>query len=70
MSERYSRTGIEVAVREGRRSFEWSQSELAERAKVSRPTIARIESGQDVSMATLTKVADALGLRLALVAAE
>lgn len=41
----------------------WSQSELADHACVSRPSIARIEGGDDVSTATLAKVAHALGLQ-------
>ncbi|MEV8339278.1 helix-turn-helix transcriptional regulator [Leucobacter sp. NPDC077196] len=44
----------------------WSQFELAERAGFSRPTVARIERVDDVSTATLVKVAGALGLRVEL----
>lgn len=51
-------------VRASRDALGWSQMDLAERAGVSRPTIARIESGEDVSTATLDKVAQALGLVL------
>lgn len=43
----------------------WTQREVAERAGVSRPTVARIERGDDVSTATLAKVAAALGLTVA-----
>ncbi len=43
-----------------------TQAELAERAGVSRPTVARVESGDDVSTATLEKVAAALGLTIEL----
>ncbi|MDV5998822.1 helix-turn-helix transcriptional regulator [Kocuria rhizophila] len=68
MNGQHSEQGIATEVRRARRSREWSQSELADRAGVSRPTIARIEGGQDVSMATLAKVAGTLGLRLAVVA--
>lgn len=57
-------------VRQARLDHGWSQGELAEHAGVSRPTVARIEGGRDVSMRMLTMVASALGLRLALVAAE
>lgn len=51
-------------VREARDASGWSQEELAERAGVSRPTIARFERGEDVSTATLVKVTAALGLSI------
>lgn len=44
----------------------WTQEVLAKHAGVSRPTVARVERGDDVSTATLAKVADALGLKLRL----
>ena len=47
-------------------SLDWTQQELAERAGVSRPSVARVERGDDVSTATLEKVAAALGLRVEL----
>lgn len=50
------------AVRDARRERGWSQTQLGEKAGVSRPTIARIERGDDVSVATLAKVTAALGL--------
>lgn len=53
-------------IREARTARAWSQSELAEQADVSRPTIARIEAGQRVRMATLETVAQVLGLALEL----
>ena len=53
-------------IREARNARRWSQNDLAEAAHVSRPSIARIEAGEDVSTATLSKVADALGLALRL----
>lgn len=53
-------------IREARDACGWSQSELAERSGVSRPTIARIEAGQHVRMGTLEKVARVLGLKLKL----
>lgn len=55
------------SVRQARERRGWTQTQLAERAGVSRPTVARIEAGQDVSMATLTQVARSLGLILTLV---
>lgn len=57
-------------IREARDALGWTQKTLAERAGVSRPTIARIERGNDVSTATLSKVADALGLALRLATTE
>lgn len=55
-------------IRTARLEHQWSQQRLAEAAGVSRPTVARVEGGEDVSTATLAKVADALGMRLALFA--
>lgn len=53
-------------IRVARLTREWSQQQLAEAAGVSRPAVARAEGGEDVSTATLEKVASALGMRLAL----
>lgn len=53
-------------LRAARQDRGWTQHELADRADVSRPTIARLERGQDVSVATLTKVATSLDLRVEL----
>ncbi len=50
------------AVRVARRERKWSQTKLGDEAGVSRPTIARIERGDDVSVATLAKVTAAVGL--------
>lgn len=52
------------SIREARHQRGWSQETLAEQAGVSRPTIARVEAGNDISTATLAKVAEALGLTL------
>lgn len=54
-------------VRETRRALAWSQAQLALRAGVSRPTIARIEADQHVQMATLVQVAAVLDLQVAVV---
>lgn len=54
------------SIREARRRQGWSQVTLGERAGVSRPTIARVEAGGDVSTATLAKVVAALGLTVKL----
>lgn len=53
-------------VREARKARGWSQTELATKAGVSRLTVTRLEAGKSVSSSTLLKVADSLGLRLAL----
>lgn len=53
-------------IRAARLEHHWSQQQLAEVAGVSRPTVARVEGGEDVSTATLEKVAAALGLRVTL----
>ncbi|MFD2674238.1 helix-turn-helix domain-containing protein [Gulosibacter bifidus] len=56
--------GVGQDVRDARRALGWSQMELATRAQVSRPTIARVETGANISTGTLEKVARALGKRL------
>lgn len=58
------------AVRDARRERGWSQTQLGDEAGVSRPTIARIERGDDVSMATLAKVTTAVGLTVKIEAAQ
>ncbi|WP_341956137.1 helix-turn-helix transcriptional regulator [Microbacterium sp. LWH13-1.2] len=57
---------IEIAqrVREARLAVQLSQSELADRAEVSRPSVARVERGDDVNTATLGKIVTTLGLVL------
>lgn len=57
-------------VRDARRERGWSQTQLGEEAGVSRPTIARIERGDDVSVATLAKVTAAVGLTVKIEAAQ
>jgi transcriptional regulator with XRE-family HTH domain len=51
-----------AAVKAARKERGWSQMELSRRAGVSRPTIARIEQGQDGHTTMLDKVTAALGL--------
>ncbi len=60
--------GIELgsAIRTARAGQGWTQSALAERAQVSRPTVARIEGGQDISAGSLSKIAACLELELVL----
>jgi len=55
-------TTISTQIKAARKRVGLSQTELADVAGLSRPTVARIEAGQDVSWSSLTKVADALGL--------
>lgn len=56
--------GLGDRVRQARTARGWSQSELASLAGVSRPTVARIEAGQQVRASTLNAVAAALGMRV------
>ncbi|MBF1680312.1 MAG: helix-turn-helix transcriptional regulator [Rothia sp.] len=56
--------GVGQDIRIARRALGWSQTELANRAQVSRPTIARVETGVNISTGTLEKVVKALGKRL------
>ena len=53
-------------IREARKKRGWSQAELGQKSGVSRPTIARVEANNDVTTATIAKVAQALGLKLEL----
>ena len=53
-------------IREARKKHGWSQMELGEKSGVSRPTIARVEANNDVTTATIAKIAQALGLKLEL----
>lgn len=57
-------TEIASRVRGARLTAGWSQKELAEQAGVSRPSVARVEAAEDVSTATLSKIANALELVL------
>lgn len=53
-------------IRKARDERGLTQTELAIKAGVSRPTVARVELGVATSIATLEKIADALGLTLEL----
>lgn len=53
-------------IRDARKKHGWSQAELGEKSGVSRPTIARVEANNDVTTATIAKIAQALGLKLEL----
>lgn len=58
--------GLGDVIRIARKKQGWSQAELGEKAGVSRPTIARVEANNDVTTATIAKIAQALGLKLEL----
>ncbi|HJC29027.1 MAG TPA: helix-turn-helix domain-containing protein [Candidatus Dietzia intestinipullorum] len=58
--------GFGDVIREARKKKGWSQAELGEKSGLSRPTIARIEGNNDVTTATIAKIAQVLGLRLEL----
>jgi len=53
-------------IREARKAQGWSQAELGGKSGLSRPTIARVEANNDVTTATIAKIAHALGLTLEL----
>lgn len=57
-------------VRATRLALGWSQETLADRAEVSRPTVARVERGDDVSTTTVGKLATAMGLTMGLTHVE
>ncbi|MEU5480674.1 helix-turn-helix transcriptional regulator [Streptomyces mirabilis] len=61
-----SEASLGDVIREVRKKQGLSQGELGEKSGVSRPTIARVEANNDVTTATIAKVARALGLRLEL----
>lgn len=58
--------GFGDVIRKARKKHGWSQGELGEKSGLSRPTIARVEANNDVTTATIAKVAQALGLKLEL----
>lgn len=62
--------GFGKAVQTARLERGWSQSHLATEAGVSRPTVSRIELGNDPSMRTARKLTAALGLTLEIAVAE
>ena len=59
-------SGFGDVIREARKKQGWSQAELGEKSGLSRPTIARIEGNNDVTTATIAKIAQALGLKFEL----
>lgn len=66
MSAESARPLFGEVIREARKKRGWSQEELGQAAGLSRPTIARVEADNDVSTATIGKIARALGFTLEL----
>lgn len=57
-------------VKAQRKAKGWSQEQLAQSAGLSRPTVARIESGNAVSTDTMAKVAAALNIEVNVAVAD
>lgn len=53
-----------IAIYQAREKLGWTQTELAERANVPRSTVSRTESGNNISIDTLNKLAFAMGKKL------
>ncbi|HSV44442.1 MAG TPA: helix-turn-helix domain-containing protein [Ramlibacter sp.] len=62
-------TDCGAALRRAREAAGWSQRELARRAGVHQPQVARAESGQDVQLSLLARLAAPLGLEPGLLVA-
>lgn len=62
--EENNKLSSSAAIFLAREDMGWSQAELAERANVPRSTVSRTEKGKNVSIATLTKLAAAMGKTL------
>ncbi|GAA0503376.1 helix-turn-helix transcriptional regulator [Microbacterium aurantiacum] len=58
--------GLGSEIRRARNQQGMTQTELAVKAGVSRPTVARVELGTPISTTTLAKVAKALRLKVEL----
>jgi DNA-binding MarR family transcriptional regulator/DNA-binding XRE family transcriptional regulator len=61
-------TSSSAALRRAREAAGWSQRELASRAGVHQPQVARAESGQDIQLSLLARLAAPLGLAPGLLA--
>ena len=59
--------GFGKTVQTARLERGWSQTQLAEQAGISRPTISRIELGEEPSMRTARRLVNALDLTIELV---
>ena len=56
--------GLGESIRTARVARDWSQHQLADAAGVSRPTVARVETGQNISTGTLERIVAVLGLQV------
>ncbi|AWB95361.1 transcriptional regulator [Agromyces badenianii] len=56
--------GLGKSIQASRLERGWSQTELAMRAGVSRPTISRVELGEEASTRTLHRLVEVLNLVL------
>jgi transcriptional regulator with XRE-family HTH domain len=66
-AERHLLTVAGVTVKEARTAFGWTQRELAGRARTSQAAVWRTETGAgSVDLATLGRIVDAFGARVAL----
>ncbi len=61
-----SDSSVAAAIKRARTAAGWSQRELARRAGVHQPQVARAESGEDLQLSLLTRLALPLGLSLVL----
>jgi DNA-binding MarR family transcriptional regulator/DNA-binding XRE family transcriptional regulator len=59
-------SSVAAAIKRARTAAGWSQRELAKRAGVHQPQVARAESGEDLQLSLLTRLALPLGLSLVL----
>lgn len=55
-------TPIRLRIKELREARQWSQRDLADRAGVRQATISQAEAGVGINLATLERIADALGV--------
>lgn len=54
------------AIYKAREEMGWTQAELAEKANVPRSTVSRTESGNNISIETLNKLAFAMGKKVSI----
>lgn len=53
-------------IHAARTSLGWSQSELSKRSNISKPTISRVERGENVTVETLVHLASAMGKKVSI----
>jgi len=58
--------GVGAQIRKARQEASLTQDALARLAGVSRPTVARVEAGMDVSASSIEKMAAVFGFTLCL----